>query len=51
MKKTFLTEYEKDGKKFCGDNVEAESWAEAEFLAYPNKVVGILQMEITVHDN
>ena len=49
----FLTEYAdlKTGKTYAGKRIEAESWQEAEFLAYPNEVVGVLQEEIIVSDN
>ena len=48
MEKIYLTEYEKDGKKFCG-RVEACSWWHAELILLQQKrnevIVGELVAE------
>ena len=51
----YLTEYEKDGKLYCG-RVEASSWAEADLILkqtghFEEVVVGTLEMEIDLFTN
>lgn len=30
---TYLTEYKREGRRCCGDNIRAENWAAAEEIA------------------
>lgn len=48
----FLTEYDREGFVFAGENIEADTWEEAEYEAHPDRrVIGILATEIEISEN
>lgn len=49
---TYCTEYREGGRKMCGAEVEAASWAEAQRIAaeHGHRVIGVLMVEFPVSE-